>query len=199
MCCISAFGQVKVSPHEQQRVLQRFNTSSSSLVSMQCDFVQTKMMKLLKNDMHSKGKMYFVKPDKLRWEYSTPYKYIFILNGNEVEIKSENNTQKVNIQRNKMFRLLSNIILQTITGGHLNNSSDFTVEILKNKDMFLAKLTPKKKELKTIYTSIEIVFNSSLTMVKSVRMEEKTGDITTVELLNVNTNTQISDTLFKLN
>jgi outer membrane lipoprotein-sorting protein len=36
-------------------------------------------------------------------------------------------------------------------------------------------------------------------MVKSVRMDEKTGDITTVELQNIKVNTKISETLFKLN
>ena len=199
ICCMTAFGQVKVSPQEQQRVLQQFNASSSSLVSMQCDFVQKKKMKLLKNDMQSRGKMYYVKPNKLRWQYNTPYNYIFILNGDEVHIKSENSAQTVDIQRNKMFRQLSNVILQSITGGHLNNSTDFTVEILKEDSIYLAKQKKKKKELQKLYTSIEITFSSDLSMVKSVRMDEKTGDITTVELQNIKVNTKISETLFKLN
>lgn len=194
----SAFGQIKVNQQEQQRVLQQFNAASSSLASMQCDFVQTKKMRLLKNDMQSRGKMFYIKPNKLRWQYNTPYRYIFILNGNEVHIKSDNNAQTVDIQRNKMFRQLSNVILQSITGGHLSNSTDFTVEILKDNGVYLAKLTPKKKELQKLYTSIEVTFSNDLTMVKSVRMVEKTGDITTVELQNVKVNTQISETLFTL-
>ena len=149
--------------------------------------------------MQSRGKMYYVKPNKLRWQYNTPYNYIFILNGDEVHIKSENSAQTVDIQRNKMFRQLSNVILQSITGGHLNNSTDFTVEILKEDGIYLAKLAPKKKELQKLYTSIEITFSSDLSMVKSVRMDEKTGDITTVELQNIKVNTKISETLFKLN
>ena len=48
ICCMTAFGQVKVSPQEQQRVLQQFNASSSSLVSMQCDFVQKKEDEVIK-------------------------------------------------------------------------------------------------------------------------------------------------------
>ena len=194
-----AYGQgVSVSAKERQQVMQKFNAASSSLKSMQCDFVQTKKMKLLKNEMHSKGIMYFVSPNKLRWQYNTPYSYVFILNGNEVQIKSETSTKKIDTQRNKMFRQLSSVILQSITGGHLRNSSDFTIDILKTNNVYSARLTPKKKELQRLYNAIDITFNKNLTMVKSVRMEEKTGDITTVEILNVKTNTPISETLFKV-
>lgn len=196
---LNVAGQSAVSSQEQQKVLQKFNAASASLKSMQCSFVQTKKMKLLRNEMQSKGVMFFVRPDKLRWQYDTPYRYTFVLNGNEVRIKSETSTQNIDIQRNKMFRQLSNVILQSITGGHLSNSSDFSVEIKKANDVYSAKLTPQKKELKKLYNTIEIVFNHDLTMVKSVRMEEKTGDITTVELRNVKVNTSISEALFKLN
>ena len=83
---LNVAGQSAVSSQEQQKVLQKFNAASASLKSMQCSFVQTKKMKLLRNEMQSKGVMFFVRPDKLRWQYDTPYRYTFVLNGNEVRI-----------------------------------------------------------------------------------------------------------------
>ena len=196
--CLTMSGQTKVSAQEQAQVLQKFNKTSAALKSMQCDFVQTKKIKLLKNEMQAKGLMYFVSPSKLRWQYNTPYSYVFILNGDKVHIQSQNSSQSIDIQRNKMFRQLSDIILQSVTGGHLSNSAEFSVEIRKNGDAYSARLTPKKKELQKLYNVIEIFFNPSLTMVQSIRMEEKTGDVTTVELRNVKTNTSVSESHFKL-
>jgi outer membrane lipoprotein-sorting protein len=98
-----------------------------------------------------------------------------------------------------MFKQLSNIIINSITGGHLNNSAEFLVEVLKNNGVYMAKLTPKKKELQRLYKFIEITFNNDISMVKCVKIEEKTGDTTIVELFNIKVNLQINETAFKHN
>ena len=95
-----------------------------------------------------------------------------------------------------MFRQITSIILNTITGGSLKSSADFTVEMYKSGNSYFAKLYPKKKELKQIYQVIEIYFNPELTMVSSVKMQEKTGDVTTVNLNNIKTNQPINDKMF---
>lgn len=195
---VSAVGQTKLNADQQEQTLRKFNAATASMKSMQCDFVQTKKMKLMKTEMQSKGVMFFVDPGKLRWEYKTPYSYIFILNGDKVHIKSTKATQNIDVQRNKVFRQISNIILNSITGGHLKSSADFSVEIWKNKETYSARLYPKKKELKKLYKIIEITFNPALTMVKTIKMEETTGDVTIVNLNNVKTNTNISESVFSI-
>lgn len=104
---MTMFGQSKIGPQEQQQVIQKFNSASSSLKTMYCDFVQTKKMKLLKNEMQSKGKLYYSSPNKLRWQYNTPYSYLFILNGDNVYIKSGTKKQNIDVKRNKLFRQIS--------------------------------------------------------------------------------------------
>ena len=166
---------------------------------MQCDFVQTKRMKLLSKEMQSKGIMYFKRPNKLRWQYIAPYDYTFILNGDKVQIKSSKSTKNIDVQGNKMFRQITNIILNSVTGGSLKSSSDFTVEVYKKDNTYFAKLYPKKKELKQLYQVIEIYFDSALTMVNSVRMVEKTGDETRVNLINTKLNIAIDEKMFAVN
>lgn len=188
--------QVRLSVQEQEKILDRIETSASATTSMQCEFTQTKTMKMLKGDMKSRGVMYFSKPDRLRWQYNSPYKYIFILNDGKVKMESSSSSQSIDVKQNKMFRQIADIMLGSITGGGLKNSSDFSVEIYREGDAHFARLLPKKKEIKQIYEAIEIWFNPSLTMVGSVRMKEKTGDETIVKLLNVKTNGPLDDKLF---
>ena len=140
--------------------------------------------------------MYFKQPDKLRWQYTSPYDYTFILNGDKVKLKSAKSTKDIDVQGNKIFRQITSIILNSITGGGLKSSSDFTVEIYQSGNLYFAKLYPKKKEVKQIYNVIEIHFNPTLTMVSSVKMVEKTGDTTLVKLNNAKINKPIDEKMF---
>ncbi len=190
------WGQTKLSAQQQAQILTKVEKASAAMNSMQCNFTQTKSMKMLKKDMQSKGVMYFKKNDQLRWQYTSPYDYIFILNGDKVRLKSSKSNKIIDVQKNKIFRQITGIILNSITGGGLKNTNDFTVELYQSGKGYFAKLYPKKKELKQIYTYIEIHFNSALTMVERVVMAEKTGDSTQVALSDVKTNASIDEKLF---
>lgn len=192
-------GQTKLTAEQQKQIIGKIDQTASAMKGMQCDFVQTKRMKLLSKEMQSKGVMYFKRPNKLRWQYTAPYDYTFILNGDKVQIKSSKSTKNIDVQGNKMFRQITNIILNSVTGGSLKSSSDFTVEVYKKDNTYFAKLFPKKKELKQLYQVIEIYFDSALTMVNSVRMVEKTGDETRVNLINTKLNIAVDEKMFAVN
>lgn len=196
---VQVCGQTRLTAEQQNQVIAKLDNAASAVTSMQCEFTQTKKMKMLNKEMQSSGMMYYKSPNKLRWQYTSPYDYTFILNGDKVKIKSSRTNQNINVQDNKMFRQITNIILNSMTGKGLKNSSDFTVEVYKNGSYYFAKLYPKKKELKQIYQVIEIYFNVNLTMVSSVRLEEKTGDVTWVRLYNPKTSVTLNESLFNTN
>lgn len=188
--------QTRITGANKEIIIKKINTATSSVKSMKCEFVQTKKMKLLKKEMKSQGEMYYVSKNKLRWQYNVPYSYVFILKEGEVVIKSSNNEQRIDVKRNKMFRQISDIVLNSVTGGHLKNTADFSFDIYKNGNVYSARLYPKKKELKKIYEYIEISFNPALSMVNTVTMKEMTGDITIVSLKDVVINKPISEKVF---
>ena len=103
-------GQTKLTAEQQKQLVEKIDKAASAMKSMQCDFTQTKSMKLLKKEMKSNGVMYFKQPNKLRWQYTSPYDYTFIMNGDKVRIKSTKSTQDINVQGNKIFRQITNII-----------------------------------------------------------------------------------------
>ena len=196
---LSVTGQTKLTKEQEKDVLEKMEKSSNALHSLQCDFVQSKRMKILNKDMISKGVLYFKKPDKIRWQYTTPYDYTFIMNGDKVQIKSTKSTKNIDIQGNKIFRQVTSIILNTITGGGLKNSPDFDVELFKLNDVYFAKMRPKKREVMQVYSSIEVYFNAPLTMVESIKMIEKSGEYTVVKLISPKVNNPINENVFKVN
>lgn len=195
---LSVFAQTRLSADRQKQILERIDKAAAEMTTMECDFTQTKTMQLLSTDMQSNGKMYFQRPSKLRWQYLAPYDYTFILNNDKVQLKSAKSTKNIDVKGNKMFRQITDIILNCITGAGLKNTSDFTLELYQSNERYFAKMYPKKKELKQIYQVIEVSFNPALTMVSSVIMQEKSGDTTTVKLTNVKTNNPIDPHLFDI-
>ena len=194
--CLPMMGQTKLMAEQQKQIVEKIDKASSAMKTMQCDFTQTKRMKMLSKDMQSKGVMYFKRPDKLRWQYTSPYDYTFIMNGDKVQIKSMKSTKNIDVQQNKMFRQITNIILSSITGGTLRTSADFTVELWQQDKSYFVKLYPKKKELKQLYQYLEIWFDPALTKVSTVKMMEKTGDMTIVNLLNTKYGVTINEKMF---
>ncbi|MBR4805113.1 MAG: outer membrane lipoprotein carrier protein LolA [Bacteroidales bacterium] len=189
-------GQNKLTAERQKEILEKIDAEGAKMSSMQCEFTQTKSMKMLSRQMVSQGKMYFKKPNRLLWQYSSPYDYTFLLNGDNVQIKTSKSTQNINVQENKIFRRITGIIVDCITGAGLKNSPDFTSEIWEKDGAYFARLYPKKKELKQIYEVVEIFFNPSFTMVSSVRMVEKSGDETLVKLNKTKINAPLKDEIF---
>ena len=194
--CLPMMGQTKLTAEQQKQIVEKIDKASSAMKTMQCDFTQTKRMKMLSKDMQLKGVMYFKRPDKLRWQYTSPYDYTFIMNGDKVQIKSMKSTKNIDVQQNKMFRQITNIILSSITGGTLRTSADFTVELWQQDKSYFVKLYPKKKELKQLYQYLEIWFDPALTKVSTVKMMEKTGDMTIVNLLNTKYGVTINEKMF---
>ena len=199
LSALSVMGQTKLTSEQEKQVLAKMDQSSNALRSLQCDFVQSKRMKILSKEMQSKGILYFKKPDKIRWQYTSPYDYTFIMNGDKVQIKSAKSTKNIDIQGNKIFRQITTIILNTVTGGGIMNSADFNVELYKSGNIYFAKMLPKKKEVKQVYSSIEVYFNSALTMVETIKMVEKSGEYTVVKLVAPKINATISESVFKVN
>ena len=199
LSALSVMGQTKLTSEQEKQVLAKMDQSSNALRSLQCDFVQSKRMKILSKEMQSKGILYFKKPDKIRWQYTSPYDYTFIMNGDKVQIKSAKSTKNIDIQGNKIFRQITTIILNTVTGGGIMNSADFNVELYKSGNIYFAKMLPKKKEVKQVYSSIEVYFNSALTMVETIKMVEKSGEYTVVKLVAPKINATINESVFKVN
>ena len=193
-----AWGQTRLTEAQQKQIVEKIDRSAQRMTTMQCTFTQTKSMKMLSKKMISKGVMYFKRPSQLRWQYTSPYDYTFLLNGDKIRLKSAKSTKDISVQGNKMFRQITNIILNSITGGSLRSTSDFWLEMYKTGNTYFARLYPKKKELKQVYQIIEIYFSPALDCVSSVKMIEKSGDTTLVELNGIKYNASINEKMFSL-
>lgn len=194
-----AIHQPAVAQVTQGQVKQMIGQAAASVKSMQCEFVQTKHLKMLGDKVVSRGVMYYQQSDKLRWEYVSPYKYTFILNGNKVQIKNDKRTDVIDVERNKLFKEIARIMMSSVVGDCLNDTRSFKTTITDGNTSWVATLVPQRKEMKQMFSSIRLYFNKKSSMVSMVELVEKNGDKTFIELKNVKTNGQIASSTFAVN
>lgn len=181
-----------------QKVVQQISQAAQSMKTMQCDFVQTKHLKMLNDKMVSKGKMYYQQADKLHWEYTTPYTYTFILNGSKVLLKKGTRNDVINVSQNKMFKEIARIMMNSVVGKCLTDTKSFKTSISESQSEYVATLIPQTKDMKQMWTKLVLHFNRKQMMVSKVEMHEKNGDRTIIELLNAQTNKTIDAKQFAI-
>ncbi len=184
---------------DEEKVKQQINSVASKMKTMRCDFVQTKYIKMLNDKMVSKGKMYYQQSDKLRWEYSSPYAYAFVLNGSKVLISRGKRNDVVNVNQSKFFKEIARIMMNSVVGNCLTDTKDFKTSITGTQTEYVVTLYPKQKQKQQMFQKIILHFSRQKSIVSKVELIEKKGDRTLIELLNVKTNTSIDAKVFTVN
>ena len=182
----------------RQQMLDAIASATAQIRDMECDFVQTKKIKLLNRSMVSRGHMSYRQPDKLRWEYTTPYTYVFVVNGNKVQILNNNRKDVIDVDRNRMFREIVNIMLGTVAGTSLGDRSSFRTTVTGTQTEYIATLVPQKKEMRQMYSNIILHFDPKAGVVSKIEMNEAKGDMTTIELCNIHKNRNLNDARFSV-
>ena len=160
---------------------------------------EKKEISVLAEKFVSEGIMYFKKQNSLRWQYDTPYKYLFILSGGKVLIKNESRTDKFDANTNKLFRGISEIMIGCVNGTMLTNENKFSSQYYVGQNTVVVKMTPKDKELKKMMTTVSLTFSKKDWLVQTIEMMEQGGDKTIINFTTKHVNKAISDDLFRIN
>lgn len=177
---------------------RQINAAAARMRTLTCDFVQTKSLQMLKSKIVSKGKMCYAQHNKLRWEYTSPYSYTFILNNQSVWMKNDKGTNRINVSQSKMFKEITRIMMSSVVGSCVTDNRDFDVTLQGKDNNWKAMMKPKRNPMKQMFRTITVYFDLKRQMVIGVRMIEKNGDTTVIVLKNASINTPINEKVFSL-
>ena len=114
-CAFQVSNTLAQTPLERSRaeeLLQQFGRAAAEMSSIQCRFTQTKSAKLLKEKMISEGRMLYRQPAELRWEYTKPNDFAFVVKNDQVTVSSEGKVRKFDGQRAKAFNYTVHLLPQ---------------------------------------------------------------------------------------
>lgn len=182
----------------EREIIDMVGKASAEMKSLECDFVQTKHLKILNDKMVSKGKMYYMQPGRLRWEYTSPYTYTFILNDSQVLLKNSTRSDVIDVNQNRIFKEIARLMMNSILGNCLTDEKSFQTDIETKGQEWIATLVPLKKDMKQMWTKLVLHYDSVKKSVVMVEMHEKTGDYTEIRLDNIKINRQIAESTFSI-
>jgi len=195
----SSSGQVKALPAaDADMVKKSISDAARSTTSLESGFIQTKELSVIKEQIVSKGTFYLKKTRLLRWEYTDPFAYLIIFNKDRIYVKDEDKENHINIQSNKVFREVNNILIGAIQGTLLQDTRNFQCSIFDQHDQFRALLVPVNQKLRETISEITLYFSKSDYTVEKLVMREASGDYTRIEFVSKKINQLIPDEKFAI-
>ena len=197
--CLYAFSVCAQGSVNQEKLKQQINAVALSMKSLQSDFVQTKYVKMLNDKMVSYGKMYYQQANKLRWEYTSPDSYTFVLNNNKVLLKKGTRSDVINVNQSKFFGEIARIMMNSVVGKCLTDSKSFKTSIAASGSEYVATLLPQQKQMKQMFQKIILHISKTQLVITQVELLEKKGDRTVIVLKKIKKNAAIHASVFQVN
>jgi outer membrane lipoprotein-sorting protein len=189
--------QVFTPVKDEAAVRKRFTEVSQGTNTIKSDFTQEKNLSMLAEKVISKGIFYFKQKDKVRLEYTQPFKYLLIMNNGKATIKDDTKTTSMDMHKTKIFQQVNNIIVDCVHGSALSNPN-FQVKIYEDAKQLKLDMKPTGKGLKEFFDNIVIFIDKSDYSLIRMQMNELSGDNTIITFTNKEINGKISDDLFTL-
>nr|WP_282629752.1 outer membrane lipoprotein carrier protein LolA [Empedobacter sedimenti] len=185
----------KMSNTEIENFKKDIITDSKKIQTLTADFTQYKVMSFLDKPIVSKGKLYLKNPKAMRWNYTQPIDYNVIFNNGKIYINDEGKKTSVDLQGNKKFEKLNQLIVGSVS-GNLFDTNDFVITYAKTDKSRIAKLQPKMKDVKKYIKEIQLTFYSGQSTVTEVKLIEPSDDYTKILFTNKSLNKTINASVF---
>lgn len=183
-----------INVQELQKSLADANKELSDISS---DFKQIKNLSLLEEKLHSKGRFYYKKEFKVRIEYTEPFSYLMVMNGGKMLVKDEQKSNTINTGNSKMMQSVNRIIVDCMSGNVFANP-DFKVNAYTGAKKYLISMRPVSAEMKKMFDKIDVYLEMNDLKVISLVMTEKGGDYTSMDFYNIQHNSSLNESLFKV-
>lgn len=180
----------------REEMLRAIRTTGASIESLECEFTQTKIVSMLEQKMVSGGKLYFRKPSAVRWEYLTPVHNFFIMNGEDLLAGNDASAKHSSLKKNRSARMISSLIVGSLSGESLEDSRNFKAELSAEAGEWVAVLTPLRRDLSQICSSIVLRFNPKTALANSITLNEASGDCTHIVFKNMKINLPLPEGVF---
>lgn len=174
---------------------KKFSETAASINTIKADFIQVKSLVVLDEKITSKGKFWFKKQNRVRMEYTSPYKYLMIINQDKMTIRDETKTSTLSSKSNKLLEYVNKIIIDCVQGTAID-SKDFQVKVFENNKQYLLEMKPGKKELQDFFSNISLYIDRSDYSVQQMELVEISGDNTMFTFLNKKFNDNIEEAFF---
>ena len=182
---------------ESQKVVAELTEAAVSMQTLQCRFMQEKISSMLAEPTVAEGTMHYAAPDRLRWEYTKPYAFALVVNGERIVKVTDGKAEVVDGKSNRMYQGIVSIIMGSASGKKLFDTSVFDVVMYDDNEFWRAEMTPKRRDMKRMFSQLVFRFDKKTKGISRVEFKEAGGDITSIRFEDIKQNEAIGEGKFQ--
>ena len=169
--------------------------AAANVNAVQADFDQEKHLPILAKPLVSTGRLYYRRPDDLRWEYTAPVKSVLILHDGEARRFVQSDQGMVEDASVRMQAM--QFVMPEISGwlsGRFQDNPLFEASLTKANRIVMA---PKDESVARFIQRIELVMAKTPGVIEAVLIFESEKAYTRMVFSNTHVNPDLDDRLFK--
>ena len=185
-----------MSSAQQEELIAQVKALAETTTSIHTKFTQYKHLDFLSNDIETKGKMIFQSPDKVRWEYTDPYSYVVIFQGDRLHIDDAGKKSTIDMGSSELFQQMNQLIVNSVK-GNLFSAGDFNRTFFVTPEWNKVVFVPKDPKMNRYIAAFELLFQKKTGMVHEVKLIEPTQDYTRIIFSERTLNTPVDAAAFR--
>lgn len=185
-------------PHSEKAsidLLTKVQERYRAVKSYSAEFLQSSFLSALEVSEASSGSLKFAKPGRMRWEYRTPDKQLFITDADTLWLYQEEDKQVLIDKFSTAF--ISDLPVSFLVGlGDLKR--DFTpLKVCENADGIVLELLPKGKDKEQGLERLKLLVSPSSYLPTGASIVDLSGNTTSFLFTAIKTDLALNDETFK--
>ena len=189
--------QTQLSENQSNEVIASLTKAAASMQSMQCRFVQEKTSAMLAEPSVAEGTMHYAAPDRMRWEYTTPYAFALVVNGDRIVKVTDGKTEVLDGNAGRMYQGMVNLIIGSASGKRLFDTTIFDIILYDDNGFWRADMTPKRRDMKRMFSQLVFRFDKKTNGISRVEFVEAGGGVTSIRFEEIRLNEKIGEEKFQ--
>jgi outer membrane lipoprotein carrier protein len=165
--------------------------------TLQCRFVQEKTSAMLAEPSVAQGTMHYAAPDRMRWEYTAPYAFALVVNGDRIVKVTDGKAEVLEGNAGRMYQGMVSLIMGSASGKKLFDTSAFDVALYDDGSFWKAVMTPKRRDMKRMFSQLVFRFDKKTNGISRVEFMEAGGGVTSIRFEEIKLNGAIEEEKFQ--
>ena len=188
--------QAVLPPAERDAFLAELEAELAEVRSLKVRFRQERELAILAEPVVSEGVLAFVRPDRLHWEWVSPYPSLLVLNHGRVERfdVDRGELRRLRPAGEEMMRSIAMQMTRWLQGRFRDASDLFAVEVRRGETDAIV-LTPSTHGLAEMLSGVEIELGEN-PRVERVILHSPRGETTVMSYFDEQRDLDLGDSLF---
>lgn len=182
----------------------RLESAGAAMRTLSGEFEQKNRMKLFRQELTSRGRLFFEKGDKgaparLRWEYLAPDRSVLLLTGDQAQLIMPGQApRRFDTGKDGTLRAIFDQLGLWLGSGSLRDQKAHLVRLLGTKAAPVLVLTPREQTpLSKIFARIELRLDGKSLLLRSLLLVERSGDEKELIFTRLQRDTSLPQGVFK--